>query len=124
MKRKLTFQQVQEPWDCKFLNRNLYRWKDLDPGKDSLAPRPKLRRTLKRPFVTGLGETDKISDFYIGRSGRPVVHRTWYHGVGCSVFDGLCINQEEFEKIDCLACIKSTFESFIKGCPHRVSPVT
>ena len=118
---KLTFKEVQEPqiynsWTepC-----NPYRSQAWDPGSEKPEPRPKLKPTVKRPFVTDVGEKAELMQNWIGRSGGSLIRRRWYHGVGCSVFDGLCINQAEFDGIDCAACIKSTFECFIKGCKHR-----
>jgi hypothetical protein len=119
--KKVTFKEVQEiryysSWSdpC-----NPYRSQLWDPGREKPEARPKLRRTVKRPFVSDVGEHAEELKNYIGRSGRRLIRRTWYHGVGCTVFDGLCINQTEFEEIDCAACIRSTFESFIRGCKHR-----
>lgn len=87
--------------------------------REGVTDRPKLRRTLKRPFIIDLGENHEILDDWLGLNGDPVSRRTWYHGFGCAVFDGICINQTEFLAIDCAACIKSTFESFVKGCKHN-----
>jgi hypothetical protein len=95
-----------------------YRPQQWDPAKP-LDRRLKLKRTLRRPFVMDLGDGARTMDGWRGITGLPIIERHWYFAVGCKVFDGLCINQGAFDEIDCASCIKSTFESFIKGCKHR-----
>jgi hypothetical protein len=86
---------------------------------DNIQRESKIRRTIKRPFVIDLGEKLKRMEGWIDGKGRPLYRRHWYNAVGCKVFDGLCINQADFNEIDCAQCIKSTFESLINGCRHR-----
>lgn len=91
-------------------------YREID-SESSFAP-PRLRRTVRRPFIVNLGDSlHRMEDCY--REGKPMYRRRWYHTVGCSVFDGICINQDDFEEIDCASCIRSTFECFIKGCSHK-----
>lgn len=92
-----------------------YRQTDAGSGFGA----PQLKRTLRRPFIVSMQETIQRLDNWKGVDGRPVHRRKWYHSVGCGIFDGICINQENFDEIDCAQCIRSTFESFIMGCQHR-----
>ena len=80
----------------------------------------KIKPTLKRPFIIPEVEDGppKITRIWNGnrweaatKKGPPIV--------GCAVFDGLCICQENHDEINCKECIKATFEAFLKGCRHR-----
>lgn len=100
-----------------------YRSKDTPIGSRPDVPILKIRPTKKRPFIIPPKVNSKVleSTFFRSIDGvhRQAVSHTWYFALGCSVFNGLCINQDDFNKIDCAQCIRSTFESFIKGCAHE-----
>ena len=102
-----------------------YRSVEGPNGTNPTVPLAKIKRTIKRPFVIPPKVSSEISKgiptYYVieGKYRIRAVTYKWLFGVGCSIFDGLCINQDDFSRIDCAACIKSTFESFIKGCEHQ-----
>jgi hypothetical protein len=112
------------PWQWPLVHNCVtpYRCDYRTPDEKFPALPTDLKRSVKRPFIIPLGceiqRTNTATCSHHSGMILPILKREWYHGLGCMVFDGLCANQSDFSKIDCAACIKSTFESFIKGCDH------
>jgi len=104
---------------------NPYRSHEASENERFNAPPvTRLKRSIKRPFIIPLKPKRKLegreycltNGYYI--YNQKAVQYEWYMGVGCFIFDGLCINQDDFNKIDCASCVKATFENFIRGCKH------
>lgn len=89
----------------------------------SAPPVTRLKRTTKRPFIIPLKLEEKWEgrEYYLTNGNiynQKAVQYRWYIGVGCLIFDGFCISQDDFNKIDCASCVKATFEDFVRGCKH------